>query len=320
MSNHRPLSRAVNWARGAFTLAIPAGIAATGAALLVCSPTEEKVLLAAGDGGPDPYLADQDQDGLQYHVEMILGTSDAELDSDFDGWDDLIELARNSDPLNAVSTPEAALVDVGMTAKTDGGALTVITAIYTSFSQFPDFGYDMGFSVAGQTAPIPLGMYVGTLQLHPAIDPALGMTGWVILIETLVPESFVAAFGGYLGFYFTVAHKDDPASPVSSSVVNLFNWGDQTVMMQPAPSSMQAGSTYKPLGRGEDIPSTWSQDLVCWQQTSEVGAGTAPGTIELSIEQAACEDLDSYCNATLCANGVGTTTQVLDAGAFAGQE
>ena len=318
MSTHRPLPGVATPGRRALTLAVPAFLAAAGATLLLIPPGEEKVLLA---WSPDPYQADVDGDGLIFHQEELLGTLDSELDTDFDGWDDLIELARNSDPLDAASTPQPALVDVGMTARTDGGVLTIVTAIYANFSQVPGLGFDMGFSLGGTTASIPAGLYLNKVKLHPGIDPVLGtMTGWIILIETPLPESLLAAYGGYIGFYFTVALKADTSTPVAAAVLNLFDWAGQTVMMEPAPSSLQSGSTYKPLGRGEDIPPTWTADQICWQQTSEVGVGSAAGTIELSIEDAGCEALDSYCNATQCANGIGTSVDVLDAGAFAGQE
>jgi hypothetical protein len=267
----------------------------------------ERVLLAM----PDPTSEDVDQDGLVAHQEEVLWSSDANPDTDGDGVDDLVELAQGSDLLTAVSMPAPQLLNVGMASRSDGGVITVLSAIYTSAGQFSGFGYHLGVSFAGALFELPPSVFLpaSTLALH-----AYG-AGWIIVLETKVPEAFLKAYG-YLGFYSTVS-LSGTAVPHAAAVVNLFDFGGSAVQLVPAPPDCFGGSIYKPLPRGEDLPaSSWTDDEICHQLTSVVGTDGA--SVVLDVEDASCISMSSKCNGSSCQAGVGGTIKVLDAGALAG--
>ncbi|MEM7305207.1 MAG: hypothetical protein AAF682_00985 [Planctomycetota bacterium] len=290
-------------------LAIAAGIS-----LLAREDPAEKVLLA----WDDPMTTDLDGDGLVAHQEAILGTLDTTPDSDGDFVDDLVEFARGSNPLDANSIPTVQAVSVGVSGRTDQGVLTLVSAIYASDAQFPGFGFEMGISWQGVVLPINTNLVLSasTITINASADP----TGWIILLETPIPESMVQATG-YMGLYSVVTETNpaDPLDPeIVAGVLNAFDIDGDTAALMASPPSVQGGtgSVYEPLGRGEDLPSTWQPDKICWQLTNQVGIDGA--SVTLSVEDAACQDLDSYCHTTSCQNSISTEVTVLDAGALAG--
>ena len=109
-----------------------------------------------------------------------------------------------------------------------------------------------------------------------------------------------------------------PKNETCSALSLTIDFSGSSVQMLPSPSSLQggSGSVYQPLGRGEDLPTSWEPNKVCWQMTSQVGVEGS--SVVLGVEDASCEDLDSYCHVTACQAAIGGTVKVLDAGALAG--
>jgi len=273
---------------------------------------EPNVLMAA----PAPVLDDADLDGLVDLQEKILATNSANPDSDGDGYDDLVELARGSDPNSAASMPGQHIVHVGMTAREENGVVTLVSALYVAHGQFPLFGYSLGVSVDGVQWTIPVNtlLSASTIQLYPNLDA----TGWVVVLETAVPQAYIVSHG-YLGVYSLISDGSQGAQK-TAAVLNLFAVAGEVTAFGPPPSTMQGvsgGSIYQPLGRGEDLPaSTWEEGEVCYQYTEVVG--TDGSSVILDVENAYCAELDSYCNSSHCAGGIGVQVKVLDAGALAG--
>jgi hypothetical protein len=272
----------------------------------------ERFLLAA-PAPADPQQQDLDHDGLIAHQEAILCSLDTKPDTDGDSFDDLVELARGTDLTNAVSIPVPEALNVGMTARSDEGMITLVTAVFVHNAQFPNFYFHFGISVAGVVVELPASFFMAssTLGLYPGMDPS----GWVIVLETKVPEVFLQAYG-YLGFYSTVQlpGSDDPSA---AAVVNLFEADGYAMSLEPTPPGFTpGGSIYKPLPRGEDLPASWGENQVCWQLTGAIG--TDGSSVILEIEDAACKPLSTKCSSSACQAGIGTTVKVLDAGALAG--
>jgi hypothetical protein len=275
----------------------------------------------AGGAGPQAAVpsaevesSDKDFDGLTSLQEAVLMTSDLTPDSDGDNVDDLVELARGSDPNNAASIPGPQTVHVGMAAREDGGVVTLVSAIYARFDQVPGVGFAMGGSYGGAEFLLPPSAVfaASTVELFPGIDP----TGWIVRVETKISKSFVADYG-YLGAYAVVTESGG-TTPHAADVLNLFLVDSEVLALVPAPSTLTTGdSFYQPLGRGDDLPgSTWTQGEVCSQVTAVVG--TDGSSVVLDVEEANCEQMASHCNAVHCAGAIGTQVKVLDAGALTG--
>ncbi len=284
-------------------LAIPA------LALLWQGSLEEKVLNAM----PNPTTEDIDQDGLIQHQEELLGSLDNQQDTDSDGFVDLVELARGSDLTNAVSQPAPQILSVGMASRTDEGLVTIVSAIYSTFSELPDLDFRLGVSIDGTPIELPPSIFLpsSALSLYPAFDA----NGIIILLETSFPQSLLTQFG-YLGFYSTIAPQG--GLPLGAAVLNLFDFDGYAVEMVPAPMEFAAGgSIYKPLGRGEDLPaSVWTDGQVCWQATSTVGS--QGGSVVLEVEDASCVPMTTMCHSTACQATIGSQITILDAGSFTG--
>lgn len=50
--------------------------------------------------------ADEDEDGLDDEMELLLGTNPDDTDTDGDGWDDLIETIQGTDPCDPHDYPK----------------------------------------------------------------------------------------------------------------------------------------------------------------------------------------------------------------------
>ena len=259
-------------------------------------------ILAAGDVPP----VDADGDGLVQHQEYVLGTSDLTPDTDGDAVDDLVELARGSDPTDAGSLPDVQALGVGQSARVQDGELVLVTAVYLAHSIGTDFRGELGVFLGGRLLPLsPAALAaLSQLKVYPAADP----TGTVLLLETDLPQAPVQAYGSAGAYAIVRAVGFEQAA-----VVNLFDVEGQTALLAPAPFGPPA-SILLPLAPADTLPAAWTPDRVCRLVTADVG--TSGPTVLLSVRAADCEDMDAYCLAAPCVSSVGKVLAVLDPGAL----
>ena len=143
---HCPFFR--NAGRIARSLALPLGLIGIALGVLFATSGTPKGLHA---NGLSLVGEDYDQDGLPDTQEEVLGTRPDEPDSDGDGFSDLEEVARKSDPLSWTSVPSDDEVALGMYAHTNEGFLNLGTAIYVKGGKFKDLKYTLGVVLKGQT-------------------------------------------------------------------------------------------------------------------------------------------------------------------------
>jgi hypothetical protein len=256
---------------------------------------------------------DYDLDGVADGQEWVLATLPDNVDTDGDGYQDLEELARKSDPLLPASIPLAGPLSVGMYAYTEAGRLNLHTAIYVDGGDTTNLCFQLGLVLKNAPVVVAQSIYGPTTKAFygsPA-DP----TDKILVLEMPIPESLVLAIGK-VSFYSRVDRLGTAEKALD--VTNLLV--DPTVgiiRIEPAPLMVQGGKgvVYRPLGTGS-APSTSTTGQICWQRTSVVG--TVGSSLVYEVEQASCEDFDSNCSPSGCAASVGGTITLPSPGGLLG--
>ena len=323
-TNSRPATTGAGW----LGLIIPAGALAIGGVWLGGQLTAPPVLRADTTGSTD-----SDGDGLGDKVELVRWLDPFAADSDGDGWSDLEELARQTDALDISSFPEPAPegLDVGLAAFTETDSLHVLTAIYAENGDLSNLDFRNGISLAGSVIEIPhsITLAKAVISIVPAKQPG----DIVVLIDSCYDPGLVGAFGS-MGIYTTIGHLGQ--DPITADTLNLVASGGALLEATAPPmtqtsgapgggaagvssrdsssspgsgSSPTQGNVYRPLGGGEEIPSSWEPGEICFQATSPVSA--SGGLVQHVVTEAACEAADAFC-VPGCANLAGTTIDFLD--------
>ncbi len=307
------------------TLSHPCCSSARSALAAVCFLAAAALVLALSTRNPPPIAAasnvtrsDLDQDGLTDLQEFVLGTLPDQPDTDTDGYSDLEEEARSSDPLDSVAIPVSQSFSLSSTASAELGIINFSSTVYVAGGDFTGVDLKVGIVIDGvaiEVSPSSVALTRGFIfRAHSTQDR-------IAMLEIAVPELLVQRFG-QLDLYSIVRNS---GAPSAVAVLSLVNMGGTIVSVEPvAQNFSQSGGNndpprgviYRPVTSGDQIPTTWTSGEVCWQRTTAVGVNGV--SIIHEIESADCVPMDTYCSGADCAASVGRPLSLPDPGALAG--
>ena len=254
-------------------------------------------------------LNDEDGDGLVDTQEEILGTSIYDDDTDQDGFADLEEIARASDPLDFDSIPGNQQLSIGITARAENGVVTMVAPIFAPAGTFGRLDLELGVVFSdGTRFELTPQLYLPVLR--GAVYPTKSASSRLVLLEMPFPQSLIQGLGS-LSLYGAV---EDPETSMSATadVVNLVDFSGVIVMASTAPPSygLQPGVIYAPIVPDEDIPASWVSGEICWQQASPVGMVGSSTAYE--VTKGLCTSSDTYCSPGDCKSKVGNNLTLTD--------
>lgn len=272
---------------------------------------------------------DQDHDGIPDRQEMVLGTEPDKFDTDGDGFGDLEELARHSDPLRASDTPSNEPVSVALHARGEGGINFVFSAIYVQDGDFTELDVALGLAARGRLLRFsPRG--IRSLSDVRVFD--VTGNGRVCVVDRRVRPSLINRLG-YVSFFGAAGLPDQPTEFQAAAIVDLkhvdglttiarlahaFAADDPTGSLADGLAPTQgSSSSHTPIPASGGEPDTdWIAGSACVQQTSTVGISGPLLTQEVTA--ASCEDgFESFCSGT-CSSTTGTTFETVDPTALVG--
>lgn len=283
-------------------------------------------LALIGDGA-EPGLAaasnqnrsDQDRDGLTDLQELQLGTSPLRADSDRDTYSDLEELARGSEPANALSFPDPSPTALNSLASLEGGTVKMLATVYVSGVPLDELRLDVGVIYRGRPlvlAPHEFRYWNGFLR--DGRDPG----DLVAVLEVGLPERLVQRLGRI--HLFAVLRSPDPSLERMATTQSVASLGGVVTAIERRRLGLTSngggganGVIYRPLaGDAEIAASGWEAGQVCFQRTAAVGVSGV--SIVYEVDGADCIPMDTHCNPSDCAAGVGTALDLPDPAALIG--
>jgi hypothetical protein len=289
------------------------------------APGESEFLGVLHAGPPTAY--DYDGDGLTNEAEEVLGSSLYHVDTDADGFSDMEEFARHSDPADPASIPLPSSLDIAMSASGELDGLHLQIATFYTDGQFANKHYQIGVALDGRVRFLPELLQQPGVSLHRG--EVAGSTDGVIVLDIPFPESVVHALG-QISVFVALTVGGSPTIDAAAGI-DLVSSDNIVLILQPGPSdrwnayqSQQAGgggsggsgaisgSVYRPLPTGGgEVPNTWTPGEICYQATMEVGSEN--GVIFHEVIGADCiSGWDAHCK-TDCASSVGDVFQTFDA-------
>ncbi len=277
-------------------------------------PSEGSVLHASSHT-----VYDYDLDGLSNHFEQVLDCSQYTSDSDGDGFSDLEEFARGSDPSDAAEQPLPGNLSIQVSASGEESGVRIQIATYYRDGQASNKELQVGMVVGGVVRMLPKFLEQPGVLVTRWNDP--GMTGEILHISAPFPESLVHSFGQVS--VFALLSVDPAPEFVGAAAVDLVSIDGVVGIIQdsdtergvsvPSVSSATAGgagSIYKPIPTGDgSVPSTWNPGEVCYQATIEVGI--VGGTVTREVIAAGCVTGGGSCPSD-CSQSVGDTFDTFD--------
>jgi len=263
---------------------------------------------------PGGNLEDSDDDGLTDHQEEILGTHTEIRDTDGDGFDDLEEIARQSDPLSFASRPvRSRPLSVGVTGRAVEGVFTAVTPIYVQGGTLGGLNYEFGLVLPGGTRiPIPFDFYLPVTR----VDMRQGAVAAdrVLLIEVRFPASVIQTYGN-LAIYAKLTNPGGTGPLAeSASVINVVDFDGVPMIVQAQNSEetdhLDYAITYRPLVPDEAVPAAWAVGQLCLRQTRPVGMVGSSTAFE--VTHAGCIAGDTFCEFVACSASVGTSVEIVD--------
>ena len=283
--------------------------AACGALVLTLGGSKELAASTPSLLGPD-----YDEDGVADGQEWVLATLPDVPDTDGDGYHDLEEIARRSDPVSATSVPVPQTLSVGMYAYAESGRVNLHTAIYVAGGDPTGLYFQLGVVWKDTPLVVAQAVYTPATKFFFYGSPA-DPQDKILVLEMPMPDWLLLQLGA-LSLYSKVERLG--TADASVDVTNLVvDPAAGIVRIEPSPSNIQGGKgiVYRPLTAGS-TPSTSTGGKICWQRTAVVGSKGA--SLVYEVEQANCEDFDSSCSASGCASSVGGTITLPNPGGLLG--
>lgn len=274
-------------------------------------------LAAASNSG----RSDLDDDGLTDEQEDVLGTRVDLADTDADGFSDLEERARGSDPLAQNSVPAAQGFALGTLASLEGDQVSFLSAVYVDGASAEAFDVRLGIVYGG----VPIYFRPSSFQYKRAFVRAGADTvDSLTVLEIAISQRLVQRLGQI--DMFSVVRSTSPGAPgVAVSVVPLINFAGVIVSAESEElnyspvnggNGTPTGITYRPLAGDSGIPSSWTGGEICFQRTAAVGVDGV--SVVHEVESADCQPMDTYCNPDACSASRGMSITLPDPAALAG--
>ena len=261
---------------------------------------------------------DFDGDGLSDVQERVLGLSPFFADSDFDGFGDGEELARQSDPLDELSVPFSDGISATLTAH--GGAendLRLVIVMHEPADETGESKIRIGALTQDRAVSVPIERFI-------AFSDILTSTGThgsrVTSIDMPIHAGFVHA-NEHVTFFLAAGNKGQPSFDAAAKI-DVLSKDNILMLLRPLASnvaSFQGGGSIRqpiPPGSAPSIPTAWVPGAICFQRSVTVG-GSGAVVLKQIIEAECIQGFDSYC-ASDCSSSVGTTFRTIDPGVFIG--
>lgn len=268
---------------------------------------------------------DFDLDGLSNDAEFALGTSETLADSDGDGFDDLEEFARHSDPNSASSTPLPGDLGLNISACGTDAGMRLQIATYFTDGKLENKVFQVGAVINGEVRFLP---WVLQQQGVEVTRRASASGDDLVLIEVPFSESTIHQLGEIS--IFTVLSLDGSPTFAAAAGIDVASHEGILMLIQPAfderienaaeqasendPFASQgpsAGSIYRPIpSGGGELPNSWNPGEICYQATIEVSHDA--GVVTHEVMAADCiPGWDSHCRSD-CSSSVGEVFQTFD--------
>lgn len=269
---------------------------------------------------------DFDLDGLSNDAEFALGTSETLADTDGDGYGDLEEFARHSDPNSASSTPLPAEIGFNLSACGTASGMRLQIAGYFEDHLLENKVIQVGVVINGEPRFLPWLLQQQGVEITRW--PAASGENDLVLIEAPFSESMVHQLGEVS--IFTVLSIGGSPTIVAAAGIDVASHEGILMLVQPAfderiqnavaqqnqhnPYASQgpsAGSVYRPIPTGGGtVPNTWNPGEICYQATIEVNHDN--GVVTHEVMAADCiSGWDAHCRSD-CSSSVGEVFQTFD--------
>jgi len=265
-------------------------------------------------------LYDLDMDGLNDVLEQVIGTEPDRSDSDGDGYSDVEEYARASDPKLATSVPEPCEYSMALGASQDGDTMTMLATVYAAASKIGALKLEFGVVHNGQL----LRFYPRTFGAPRGFRVQPHETGArITVVEFPMPVALVRRVGQVNVVSLLRDVSPNGGEPLLS-MMPLVNFDGIVARVEQTPaasynnsgSDRPAGIVYRPLAGDRDLPSTWNPGEICFQRTAAVGFNGV--SIVHEIEASSCLPMDTYCSPAGCSAAVGRSIDLPDPAALLG--
>ncbi len=282
-------------------------------AALTYSAVQPQVLEAESEAAN----SDLDVDGLSFEQEYILGTDDSVADTDSDGYSDLEEIARGSDPLVKNSTPGPQPFATSTFAYSSGGLLYFQAAIYVKDSNTAGLSLESGW-VNKNGQDFVFGKDVTKLATFYT-KSATDLNDLLIVMNLPIPESIISKMGQMNLFVRLQDTAVVNPQPGSASTMSIVDSAGTMLHVRSSPASVNEGDgvIYRPLtGPNDSTPPTSTSGQVCWQSTFPVAS--SGNLIQFDILSASCQDFDAFCDPVACSASTGDSVVLVDPGTLLG--